>query len=209
MNKIVGGLLAPLPFVRALRRIAVGVVRDTAHEVGYVTLRPQPDGSLAFVTIDPVAAGFPFVRADKDGVRKLVVRDGQHELRVDPPFAAQELPERLAEEELEHEVHRAVAALDADAQPTVYRCGQDGREYSSTPCPGGRAVPVDDFTRECLALVADTSLSGTRVAMNIADIPQTVSVVTSDFIKDTMSQRMRPFRGCACGRRARSRSGRA
>ena len=39
-------LLAPLPFVRALRRIAVGVVRDTAHEVGYVTLRPQPDGSL-------------------------------------------------------------------------------------------------------------------------------------------------------------------
>ncbi len=38
----------------------------------------------------------------------------------------------------------ATIALDADAQPTVYRCGQDGREYSSTPCPGGRAVPVDD-----------------------------------------------------------------
>jgi hypothetical protein len=44
---------------------------------------PQPDGSLAFVTIDPVAAGFPFVRADKDGVRKLVVRDGQHEYVFD------------------------------------------------------------------------------------------------------------------------------
>lgn len=44
-----------------------------------VATQPQPDGSLAFVTIDPVAAGFPFVRADKDGVRKLVVRDGQHE----------------------------------------------------------------------------------------------------------------------------------
>ncbi|HWA10629.1 MAG TPA: TonB-dependent receptor plug domain-containing protein [Opitutaceae bacterium] len=34
------------------------------------------------------------------------------------------------------------------------------------------------------------ALSGTRVAMAIQDIPQTVSIVTSDFIKDTMSQRM-------------------
>ncbi|MGV8924050.1 MAG: serine hydrolase domain-containing protein [Thermomonas sp.] len=40
---------------------------------------PQPDGSLGFMTIDPVAIGFQFTRADKDGVRKLVVRDGQHE----------------------------------------------------------------------------------------------------------------------------------
>ena len=48
-----------------------------------VATMPQPDGSLAFVTIDPVAAGFPFVRADKDGVRKLVVRDGQHEYVFD------------------------------------------------------------------------------------------------------------------------------
>ncbi|MGV8943603.1 serine hydrolase domain-containing protein [Thermomonas sp.] len=44
-----------------------------------VATMPQPDGSLAFVTIDPVAIGFLFTRADKDGVRKLVVRDGQHE----------------------------------------------------------------------------------------------------------------------------------
>ena len=48
-----------------------------------VATQPQPDGSLAFVTIDPVAAGFPFVRADKDGVRKLIVRDGQHEYVFD------------------------------------------------------------------------------------------------------------------------------
>ena len=34
------------------------------------------------------------------------------------------------------------------------------------------------------------ALSGTREAMDIMDIPQTVSIVTSDFIKDTMSQRM-------------------
>ncbi|HEX2862810.1 MAG TPA: TonB-dependent receptor plug domain-containing protein [Lacunisphaera sp.] len=34
------------------------------------------------------------------------------------------------------------------------------------------------------------ALSGTRVAMDIQNIPQTVSVVTADFLKDTMSQRM-------------------
>ena len=48
-----------------------------------VATMPQPDGSLAFVTIDPVAIGFLFVRAEKDGVRKLVVRDGQHEYVFD------------------------------------------------------------------------------------------------------------------------------
>ncbi|MDE2407258.1 MAG: beta-lactamase family protein [Xanthomonadaceae bacterium] len=48
-----------------------------------VATMPQPDGSLALVTIDPVAAGFPFVRADKDGVRRLIVRDGQHEYMFD------------------------------------------------------------------------------------------------------------------------------
>ncbi len=44
-----------------------------------VATMPQPDGSLGFMTIDPVAIGFLFTRADQDGVRKLVVRDGQHE----------------------------------------------------------------------------------------------------------------------------------
>ena len=48
-----------------------------------VATMPQPDGSLAFMTIDPQAIGFLFVRADKDGVRKLVVRDGQHEYVFD------------------------------------------------------------------------------------------------------------------------------
>ncbi len=38
--------------------------------------------------------------------------------------------------------------------------------------------------------ISKQALSGTRVAMSIQDIPQTVSVVTSDFMKDTMSQRM-------------------
>lgn len=48
-----------------------------------VATMPQPDGSLAFVTIDPVAAGFLMVRADKDGTRRLVARDGQHEYVFD------------------------------------------------------------------------------------------------------------------------------
>lgn len=41
------------------------------------------DGTLAFVTITPEAMGFSFMRADKDGVRRLVVRDGQHEYVFD------------------------------------------------------------------------------------------------------------------------------
>ncbi len=48
-----------------------------------VATQPQPDGSLAFVTIDPVAMGFSFVRADEGGERQLVVRDGQHEYVFD------------------------------------------------------------------------------------------------------------------------------
>ena len=38
--------------------------------------------------------------------------------------------------------------------------------------------------------VSKQALSGTRVAMDIMDIPQTVSIVTNEFMKDTMSQRM-------------------
>jgi len=48
-----------------------------------VATMPQPDGTLAFVTVDPQAMGFSFMRADKDGVRHLVVRDGQHEYVFD------------------------------------------------------------------------------------------------------------------------------
>jgi CubicO group peptidase (beta-lactamase class C family) len=44
-----------------------------------VTTSPQTDGSVAFVMIDPVAAGFLLVRADVDGKRRLIARDGQHE----------------------------------------------------------------------------------------------------------------------------------
>jgi hypothetical protein len=36
------------------------------------------------------------------------------------------------------------SAAASQAQSPVYRCGLDGREYSSTPCPGGKPVAVDD-----------------------------------------------------------------
>ena len=56
---------------------------DVGAFASEVATMPQPDGSLGFVTIDPQALGFLFVRADKDGARKLIVRDGQHEYAFD------------------------------------------------------------------------------------------------------------------------------
>ena len=55
------------------------VVFDVGAVASEVVTRPEADGTLAFVTIDPIAVGFPFVRADQDGLRRLIVRDGQHE----------------------------------------------------------------------------------------------------------------------------------
>ena len=59
------------------------VVFDVGSFSSAVATQPQVDGSLAFVTIDPVAAGFPFVGAVKAGMRQLIVRDGQHEYVFD------------------------------------------------------------------------------------------------------------------------------
>ena len=44
--------------------------------------------------------------------------------------------------------------------------GADARPYSSSDCPTGIRVltVVDQFTRECLTLFADTALSGEKVA---------------------------------------------
>jgi len=78
---------------------------------------------------------------------------------------------------------------------------------SFVPAPGRAqqtpAAPKPDVGKEIIELptftiteqpvnpyVSKQALSGTRVAMDIQDIPQTVSIVTSDFIKDSMSQRM-------------------
>ena len=48
-----------------------------------VSTSPQADGSLAYIMIDPVATGVLFVRADVDGQRRLIARDGQHEYVFD------------------------------------------------------------------------------------------------------------------------------
>ena len=52
--------------------------RDAGAFRSEVTTMPQR-GSLAFIAIDPIAAGFLYVRDDTDGKRRLVMRDGQHE----------------------------------------------------------------------------------------------------------------------------------
>jgi hypothetical protein len=44
-----------------------------------VASRKNDDGTISFITIDPTISGFEFVVADKDGQRRLMVRDAQHE----------------------------------------------------------------------------------------------------------------------------------
>lgn len=44
-----------------------------------VASRSNEDGTMTFVTISPGEAGFEFVVADKDGERRLVIREAQHE----------------------------------------------------------------------------------------------------------------------------------
>jgi len=75
-------------------------------------------------------------------------------------------------------------------------CTQAALAQTAAPSPAAKKddiVTLPTFTineTQANPYVSKQALSGTRVAMDIADIPQTVSVVTSDFIKDTMSQRM-------------------
>jgi len=63
----------------------------------------------------------------------------------------------------------------------------------STTAKTDEVVQLPEFTiteTPANPYLSHKALSGTRVAMDIQDIPQTVSVVTNDFMKDTMSQRM-------------------
>ena len=71
-------------------------------------------------------------------------------------------------------------AASAQTAPAAAMAGKDVVELPTFTINEQQANPY----------VSKQALSGTRVAMAIADIPQTVSVVTSEFIKDTMSQRM-------------------
>jgi CubicO group peptidase (beta-lactamase class C family) len=44
-----------------------------------VASRKNDDGTISFITIDPTRKGFEFVKAERNGKRSLVIRDGQHE----------------------------------------------------------------------------------------------------------------------------------
>jgi CubicO group peptidase (beta-lactamase class C family) len=44
-----------------------------------VASRKNDDGTISFITVDPTRAGFEFVRAERNGKRALIIRDGQHE----------------------------------------------------------------------------------------------------------------------------------
>jgi CubicO group peptidase (beta-lactamase class C family) len=69
--------------------VALGEVRvlkeanTTVFDVGEwksaVASRKNDDGTISFITIDPTLDGFEFVVADKDGKRRLITRDAQHE----------------------------------------------------------------------------------------------------------------------------------
>ncbi|MHB8796900.1 MAG: serine hydrolase domain-containing protein [Thermoanaerobaculia bacterium] len=52
---------------------------DVGEWKSRVASRKNDDGTTSFLTIDPTLGGFEFVVADRDGRRRLVVRDAQHE----------------------------------------------------------------------------------------------------------------------------------
>ncbi|HEX5041273.1 MAG TPA: serine hydrolase domain-containing protein [Candidatus Polarisedimenticolaceae bacterium] len=54
-------------------------VFDTGEWKSAVASRKNDDGTVSFITIEPAVAGFEFVVSDKDGKRRLVTRDAQHE----------------------------------------------------------------------------------------------------------------------------------
>ncbi len=44
-----------------------------------VASRKNDDGTISFITIDPTRRGFEFVKAERNGKRALIIRDGQHQ----------------------------------------------------------------------------------------------------------------------------------
>ncbi len=76
--------LAPSYLSTALGTVKVvkeggATVFDVGEWRSAVASRKNDDGTISFITIDPTVDGFEFVVADKDGKRRLVTRDAQHE----------------------------------------------------------------------------------------------------------------------------------
>ncbi len=73
--------------VRVLKE-GKAVVFDVGEWKSAIASRKNDDGTISFLTIDPTLAGFEFVVADRDGKRRLVTRDAQHEYVFEEVAAA-------------------------------------------------------------------------------------------------------------------------
>jgi hypothetical protein len=62
-----------------VRKEGTATLFDVGEWKSAVASRKNDDGTTSFITIDPTLRGFEFVVADKDGTRRLVTRDAQHE----------------------------------------------------------------------------------------------------------------------------------
>lgn len=62
-----------------VRREGGATIFDFGEWKSEVASRRNDDGTLSFVTIEPTLSGIELVVADRDGKRRLIVRDGQHE----------------------------------------------------------------------------------------------------------------------------------
>jgi iron complex outermembrane receptor protein len=79
------------------------------------------------------------------------------------------------------------------ASPLLPSAWSQGAPTPVTPVSKEEVVSLPAFTiteTQANPYVSKQALSGTRVAMSIIDMPQTVSVVTSEFIQDSMAFRM-------------------
>jgi CubicO group peptidase (beta-lactamase class C family) len=55
-----------------------GILFDFGAWRSRVASRRDPDGTVSFITIDPLTQGFSFIAGRQDGIAVLTIRDGQH-----------------------------------------------------------------------------------------------------------------------------------
>lgn len=83
-NPALAASLAPRYRSTALGEVKVlkegsATIFDVGEWRSAVASRRNDDGTVSFISIDPTLSGFEFVVADKDGQRRLITRDAQHE----------------------------------------------------------------------------------------------------------------------------------
>jgi len=72
----------------SVQTTAKATIFDVGEWRSEVASRKNDDGTISFFTIDPSFDGFEFVRAERNGRRVLVIRDGQHEYVFSESVAA-------------------------------------------------------------------------------------------------------------------------